>query len=234
MSLTIPTSRLSGPLVFFAAQFDLEITDFDVQNAYLQSACQDEIYIRPPQGQPQEMNGKKYVYRLLKSLYGATRSGKFWTDEIHSTLISLGFKQSEHDRCLYYLHTPHSIILILLYVDDILVAHNKQDSAVYEQIMQGLFDKYSMRQVDLTRNRFLGIHITQSLEHGYVFLDQEQYAREILASFNMSEGRVFKVPSDGFYLPRFDSDQGVKFPYRSCLGSIRYLVSCTRPDLQYH
>jgi hypothetical protein len=60
------------------------------------------------------------------------------------------------------LHTPHSIILILLYVDDILVAHNKQDSAVYEQIMQGLFDKYSMRQVDLTRNRFLGIRITQS------------------------------------------------------------------------
>ena len=47
----------------------------------------------------------------------------------------------------------------------------------------------------------------------------------------MSEGRVFKVPSDGSYLPRFDSDQGVKFPYRSCLGSIRYLVSCTRPDL---
>ena len=181
--------------------------------------------------QPQEMNGKKYVYRLLKSLYGAKRSGKFWNDEIHSTLISLGLKQSEHDRCLYYLHTPHSIILILLYVDDILVAHNKQDSAVYEQIMQGLFDKYSMRQVDLTRNRFLGIRITQSLEHGYVFLDQEQYAREILSSFNMSEGRVFKVPSDGSYLPRFDSDQGVKFPYRSCLGSIRYLVSCTRPDL---
>ena len=88
-----------------------------------------------------------------------------------------------------------------------------------------------MGQVDLTRNRFLGIRITQSLEHGYVFLDQEQYAREILASFNMSEGRVFKVPSDDSYLPRFDSDQGVKFPYRSCLGSIRYLVSCTRPDL---
>ena len=41
------------------------------------------------------MNGKKYVYRLLKSLYGAKRSGKFWNDEIHSTLISLGLKQSE-------------------------------------------------------------------------------------------------------------------------------------------
>jgi hypothetical protein len=166
-----PTCRFETLRAFcsFAAQSDLEITDFDVQNAYLQSACQDEIYIRPPQGQPQEMNGKKYVYRLLKSLYGAKRSGKFGNDEIHSTLISLGLKQSEHDRCLYYLHTPHSIILILLYVDDILVAHNKQDSAVYEQIMQGLFDKYSMRQVDLTRNRFLGIRITQSLEHGYVF-----------------------------------------------------------------
>ena len=107
----------------------------------------------------------------------------------------------------------------------ILVAHNKQNSgsAVYEQIMQGLFDKYSMRQVDLTRNRFL--------EHGHVFLDQEQCAREILASFNMSEGRVFKVPSDGSYLPRFDSDQGVKFPYRSCLGT---LLAVPAPIWQYH
>ena len=74
-----PTCRFETLRAFcsFAAQFDLEIPDFDVQNAYLQSACQDEIYIRPPQGQPQEMNGKKYVYRLLKSLYGAKRSGKF-------------------------------------------------------------------------------------------------------------------------------------------------------------
>ena len=177
---------------------------------------------------------RKYVYRLLKSLYGNKRSGKFWNDEIHSTLISLGLKQSEHDRCLYYLHTPHSIILILLYVDDILVAHNKQDSAVYEQIMQGLFDKYSMRQVDLTRNRFLGIRITQSLEHGYVFLDQEQYAREILASFNMSEGRVFKVPSDGSYLPLFDSDQDVKFPYAVVWVAFVTSLAVPGPIWQYH
>ena len=40
-----PTCRFETLRAFcaFAAQFDLEITDFDVQNAYLQSDCQDEI-----------------------------------------------------------------------------------------------------------------------------------------------------------------------------------------------
>ncbi len=52
----------------------------------------------------------------------------------------------------------------------------------------------------MTKNRFLGIRITQSLEEGYAFLDQEQYAREILNTFNLSEGRIFKVPSNGSLL----------------------------------
>ena len=121
--------------------------------------------------------------------------------------------------------------MFLVFVDDILVAHSDRDEAVFQQVLQGLFDKYSMRQVDLTKNRFLGIRITQSLEEGYVFLDQEQYAREILDTFNLSEGRIFKVPSNGSLLPLYDCDQGLSFPYRSCLGSIRYLVTCTRPDL---
>ncbi len=59
--------------------------------------------------------------------------------------------------------------MFLVFVDDILVAHSDRDGAVFQQVMQGLFDKYSMRQVDLTKNRFLGIRITQSLEEGYVF-----------------------------------------------------------------
>ena len=147
---------------------------------------------------------------------------------LHSTLISPGLKPSEFDRCLYFLHTETSCLMFFVFVDDILVAHSERDEGVFQQVIQGLFDKYSMRQVDLTKNRFLGIRITQSLEEGYVFLDQEQYAREILDTFNLSEGRIFKVPFNGSLLPLYDCDQGLNFPYRSCLGSIRYLVTCTR------
>ncbi len=103
--------------------------------------------------------------------------------------------------------------MFLVFVDDIFVAHSDRDEAVFQQVMQGLFDKYGMRQVDLTKNRFLGIRITQSLEEGYVFLDQEQYAREILDTVNLSEGRIFKVPSNGSLLPLYDCDQGLSFPY---------------------
>ena len=44
-----PTCRFETLRVFcsIAAQFSLKISDFDVQNAYLQSDCRDEIYVRP-------------------------------------------------------------------------------------------------------------------------------------------------------------------------------------------
>jgi hypothetical protein len=44
-----PTCRFETLRVFcsIAAQFSLKISDYDVQNAYLQSDCRDEIYVRP-------------------------------------------------------------------------------------------------------------------------------------------------------------------------------------------
>ena len=48
-----PTCRFETLRVFcsIAAQFSLKISDYDVQNAYLQSDCRDEIYVRPAPGQ---------------------------------------------------------------------------------------------------------------------------------------------------------------------------------------
>ena len=37
----------------------------------------------------------------------------------HSTFISTGLKQSEFDRCLYFLHTETSCLMFLVFVDDI-------------------------------------------------------------------------------------------------------------------
>ena len=141
-----PTCRFETLRVFcsIAAQFSLKISDYDVQNAYLQSKCRDEIYVRPAPGQAQEVDGRKFAYRLNRSLYGAKRSGKFWNEELHSTLIP----KLEYRRCIYFLHTETSCLMFLVFVDNILVAHSDRDEAVFQQVMQGLFDNYSMRQVD--------------------------------------------------------------------------------------
>ena len=74
-----PTCRFETLRVFcsIAAQFSLKISDYDVQNAYLQPDCRDEMYVRPAPGQAQEVDGRKFAYRLNKSFYGAKRSGKF-------------------------------------------------------------------------------------------------------------------------------------------------------------
>ena len=49
--------------------------------------------------------------------------------KIHSFLADeLGFKSSQNDPCLYTMHTSSEFVIIILYVDDLLIAGNKRAS----------------------------------------------------------------------------------------------------------
>ena len=52
-----PTCRFETLRVFcsIAAQFSLKISDYDVQNAYLQSDFREEIYVRPASDKPRKL-----------------------------------------------------------------------------------------------------------------------------------------------------------------------------------
>jgi hypothetical protein len=64
--------------------------------------------------------------RLKKALYGLKQAPSLWYDEINEFLLSIGFEQSTTDPNLYIQHG----VALLLYVDDILVAHTTTDSSV--------------------------------------------------------------------------------------------------------
>jgi hypothetical protein len=53
--------------------------------------------------------------RLKKALYGLKESGKLWNELLSMSLLTLDFKQSSQDPCLFYKEN----IYICIYVDDI-------------------------------------------------------------------------------------------------------------------
>ena len=79
-----------------------------------------EIYVELPKG----FEGKNgnYVWKLKKSLYGLKQSGWTWNKIFHTYLTTENFGQSPVDPCMYIQNVHNQISIILLWVDNILIA----------------------------------------------------------------------------------------------------------------
>ena len=71
------------------------------------------------------MNG--HVYVVQKALYGLRQSGREWKLELNQWFLDHGYQRSRTEPCLYYCACGDTVVYILVYVDDILIATNNVD-----------------------------------------------------------------------------------------------------------
>ena len=103
-----------------AARFDLELTQYDAVNAFVNAILKEAIYMRMPHGYIRP----GYVLRLKKALYGLRQSPLLWQKELTNALSTLGFKPVPHEPCIMI----NNGILIFFYVNDIVFAYRKKDT----------------------------------------------------------------------------------------------------------
>ena len=77
---------------------------------------------------PPRFGNKGEVCRLLKSLYGLKQASRQWFAKLSSTIVNQGFVQSKSNYSVFTRIKGGSIIIILVYVDDILIASNDVDA----------------------------------------------------------------------------------------------------------
>lgn len=95
-------------------------------NRYNLKACQiDVMTILNGLNIPEEVRKTK-VCKLRKALYGLKMSSKRWNVRFSEEVEKLGLENSEHEPCLFTWTTENDLALIVLYIDDILIANNKQ------------------------------------------------------------------------------------------------------------
>ena len=63
---------------------------------------------------PQPLDRFKYVYKLIKNLYGLKDAGRTWNQHLHKGLLSRGWKQFKTNECLYV----KGNVLLIIYVDN--------------------------------------------------------------------------------------------------------------------
>ena len=110
-------------VIVVAASHQWQIYQMHVFNAFLQGDLNEEVYMDLPLGFVHQSE-QGLVCRLTKSLYGLKQASRQWNIKWTTTLINLGFRQSHHDYSLFTKHQGDSLVVLLVYVDDLLITGN--------------------------------------------------------------------------------------------------------------
>lgn len=175
---------------------------------------------------PQQPN---YVCKLHKSLYGLEQAPRAWFERFMTHLLSLGFHALTADPSFFVWSHSHTLIALLVYVDDILITGNNPLYINY--LINQLGSTLSMKDLG-PMHYFLGLEVHQTKEK--LFLMQTQYALDLLQKYKMDGVKRYSSPMvTSSNLVAYDGDP-LSYPSecRSVVGALQYL-SWTRPDISF-
>ena len=159
-----------------------------MNNAFLNGDLTEEVYMRQPEGFVDQQR-PDFVCKLHKALYGLKQAPRAWFDKLKSSLIQWGFKNSKSDTSLFLRRTKSSIIIILIYIDDILIT--RSDCVELEDFIKLFSSTFALK--DLGRlSYFLGIDVLYG--HDSIYLSQKKYIRDLLAKVDMLECKGTDTP----------------------------------------
>ena len=153
------SNRLYGQVRYMAlvAHFDLELHQMDVKTAFLNGDLHEEVYMDQPKDF-QDKGKAHMVCKLKKSIYGLKQASRQWYLKFHEILITFGFKENLVDQCIYLKISGSKICIIVLYVDDMLLASNNM-GMIFEtkQFLSKNFDMKDLGEASYV----IGIEIHQ-------------------------------------------------------------------------
>lgn len=141
----------------------------DVVTAFLNGHLDETIYMCQPPGFSTP-GLQDLVCLLNRTLYGLKQSPRAWYQEIDTFFLSSGWQRSSQDHNLYFFNSSGTLVIIMLFVDDLLIIGNLDDKI--NEIKSLLRQQYEMKDLGPI-TRYLGIQV-DTLDDGY-FLHQSDY-----------------------------------------------------------
>ena len=166
-----PVSKITSirMLIAIASLNNMEIHHMDVKTVFLNGELDEEIYMEQPEGFVVQGQENK-VCKLVKSLYVLKQAPKQWHEKFDHTMLSLGFKINECDKCVYIKKYTNSCVFVCLYVDDMLIMGTSKDVIMStKKLLSSIFDMKDLGLADV----ILGVQIKRNNE-GYI-LTQSHY-----------------------------------------------------------
>ena len=170
-----------------------------------------------------------HVLKLKRSLYGLVQSPKNFFKHLKGNLEKSGFKQSQHDPCLFISEK----VICLVYVDDCLFFSKHQhdiDTAI---------EKIKDTGMDLEKEDdaagFLGVDIQRDDKAGTVNLTQKGLIKKVIQALGVEDAnpKLTPAPKDSLGRDLTGAPFCEDFNYASVVGMMMYLCNNTRPDIAF-
>jgi hypothetical protein len=242
-----PVARLKSlrMLMSIVCHKDLEMENMDVNTAFLygeKQADEPDVYVSIPAGFPIPnhiaRSKTEYVGKLKRHVYGLKQAPRTWFRTLSQHLIQIGFKSCVHDPCLFVRRSSNRLAYIFVYVDDLIIATDSVEEM--QCVKSELSNKWSMKDLGALES-ILGIRVLRNRQDKTITLSQEKYIDNLLSKFKLEDVRATTTPlAPGCALsktmcPRTEEERTLarRQPYRELVGSLMYLMVCTRPDIAF-
>ena len=219
-------------LLVEAAANGHHLTQFDISNAFIQSAFGDEkVFVRLPKHWSSDPKGDRV--RLLKSLYGLKVAPRRWFDCYRSYLEGDGWKMDPLEPGLF----RKASLSLVIYVDDTLLAGPDKAEVLraQERVLAHFKGKVVppvMEDDGETEVRdVIGMTVKYNRRQRKLLMNLEQYIGTLLARFKMTDCSVKVTPCTHGSVS--EGPENKTFPIRSLVGGLQYVAVGARPDIVY-
>ena len=89
-----------------------------VQQTYFDGILQETIYMNQPEGYE---DGKNWVYKLIKTIYGLKQAGCKWNQQLDTKLQEHGYLHLKSDLCIYVRWDGDNVGIITVWVNDLML-----------------------------------------------------------------------------------------------------------------
>ena len=224
-----PVAKLTTMRVLLcvAAARNWCLLQLDVKNAFLNGDLFEEVYMELPKGY--KSANPSLVCKLNKSLYGLKQASRQWFCKFSTTLLSHEFHQSKHDYSLFTIGSGNSLVILLVYVDDINLSRpNLASVQAVQTKLQSLFQLKILGPLKY----FLGLEIAKSSRG--ISLSQRKYDLSLLQDTGFLACKPSNLPMDpNLKLNLHDGDL-LPDPsmYKRLISRLLYLT-ISRPDITF-
>lgn len=227
-----PTGRLSSLWIILSlvASHGLELHQMDVKCAFLNGVPQEDIFIKVPEGLDIKIP-QGYGLKLFKSLYGLKQSPCCWYPALSSFFLSLDFKSTAINPCVFIHSDPTDFCIVYVHVDNLVIGSTSSGVSKFKEKINLQFE-----MEDLGKCKWiLGMRVNQDRTARNIHLHQDCYINNMLSEFGMTDCKVAStpLPQGASKIPISPSPPSEGFNYQQAVGLLNYLVQCTQPDLAF-
>ena len=172
-----PRAKLTFVRLFisFVASYGWDLHQLDIRNVFLHGDLQEEVYMEQPPGFVAEGEIGK-VCRLRKYLYDLKQSPHVWFGKFSQAIKAFGMQKSKSDHFTFYKNSSSSIILPVVYVDNIVITGS--DSKVILSLKSFLHSQFYTKDLGMLKY-FLGVEVMRNKQR--ILLSQQKYLLDMLS-----------------------------------------------------